>query len=90
MCKKGNFSLIPPELFFLWKQSQTLRSSRSHVQERGYGAALKAGIASSQGKYIIMGDADDSYDFSEVPNFVEKLRQGYDLVTVERFKGGNA
>src|SRR5262249_33715007 len=51
-----------------------------HVQERGYGAALKAGIASSRGKYIIMGDADDSYDFSEVPNFVEKLSQGYDLV----------
>jgi len=37
-----------------------------------------------------MGDVDDSYDFSEVPNCVEKLRQGYDLVTVERFKGGNA
>src|SRR6202040_3000911 len=59
-----------------------------HVQERGYGAALKAGIASSQGKYVIMGDADDSYDFSEVPNFVEKLRQGYDLVMGNRFKGG--
>ena len=59
-----------------------------HVQERGYGAALKAGIASSRGKYIIMGDADDSYDFSEVRNFVEKLSQGYDLVMGNRFKGG--
>jgi glycosyltransferase involved in cell wall biosynthesis len=58
------------------------------VQERGYGAALKAGIASSRGKYIIMGDADDSYDFSEVPNFVEKLCQGYDLVMGNRFRGG--
>ncbi|HXL25667.1 MAG TPA: glycosyltransferase family 2 protein, partial [Chthoniobacterales bacterium] len=38
-----------------------------HVSERGYGAALKAGIAASRGEYVIMGDADDSYDFSEVP-----------------------
>ena len=59
-----------------------------HVHERGYGAALKAGITASRGKYIIMGDADDSYDFGEVPNFVEKLRQGYDLVMGNRFKGG--
>jgi Glycosyl transferase family 2 len=59
-----------------------------HVQERGYGSALKAGIATSRGTYIIMGDADDSYDFGEVPNFVEKLRQGHDLVMGNRFKGG--
>lgn len=59
-----------------------------HVQERGYGAALKAGITTSRGSYIIMGDADDSYDFGEVPNFVEKLRRGYDLVMGNRFKGG--
>jgi glycosyltransferase involved in cell wall biosynthesis len=58
------------------------------VPERGYGAALKAGIAASRGKYVIMGDADDSYDFSEVPNFVEQLRQGYDLVMGNRFRGG--
>jgi glycosyltransferase involved in cell wall biosynthesis len=57
------------------------------VAERGYGAALKAGIAASQGSFIIMGDADDSYDFSEVPQFVEKLRQGYDLVMGNRFRG---
>src|SRR5277367_1660694 len=58
------------------------------VPERGYGAALKAGIAAARGTYIIMGDADDSYDFSEVPKFVEKLRQGNDLVMGNRFKGG--
>ena len=57
------------------------------VSERGYGAALKAGISASRGKHIIMGDADDSYDFSEIPNFVEKLRQGYDLVMGNRFRG---
>jgi len=59
-----------------------------HVSERGYGAALKAGIAASRGEYVIMGDADDSYDFSEVPNFVKQLRQGYDLVMGNRFRGG--
>ena len=58
------------------------------VAERGYGAALKMGINAARGQYIIMGDADDSYDFSEAPNFVEKLRQGYDLVMGNRFAGG--
>jgi glycosyltransferase involved in cell wall biosynthesis len=57
------------------------------VPARGYGAALKAGIAEARGEYVIMGDADDSYDFSEVPNFVAKLRQGYDLVMGNRFRG---
>jgi glycosyltransferase involved in cell wall biosynthesis len=59
-----------------------------HVPERGYGAALKAGIAAARGEFVIMGDADDSYDFSEVPNFVNQLRQGYDLVMGNRFRGG--
>jgi hypothetical protein len=59
-----------------------------HVAERGYGAALRAGIAASRGPYIIMGDADDSYDFTEVPRFVEKLREGYDVVMGNRFRGG--
>jgi glycosyltransferase involved in cell wall biosynthesis len=58
------------------------------VSERGYGAALKAGIAASRGEYVIMGDADDSYDFSEVPNFVSELRRGNDLVMGNRFRGG--
>src|ERR1700675_355159 len=58
------------------------------VSERGYGAALKAGIAASRGEFVIMGDADDSYDFSEVPNFVKQLRQGFALVMGNRFRGG--
>jgi glycosyltransferase involved in cell wall biosynthesis len=51
-----------------------------HASNKGYGHALMAGIASARGKYVIMGDCDDSYDFLEVPKFVEKLREGYDLV----------
>jgi glycosyltransferase involved in cell wall biosynthesis len=57
------------------------------VSERGYGAALRAGIAASCGPFIIMGDADDSYDFTDVPRFVEKLREGSDLVMGNRFRG---
>jgi hypothetical protein len=58
------------------------------VQRRGYGAALGAGIAAARGRYIIMGDADDSYDFSRLEAIVEKLRAGYPLVMGNRFKGG--
>ncbi|TWU57450.1 Undecaprenyl-phosphate 4-deoxy-4-formamido-L-arabinose transferase [Rubripirellula reticaptiva] len=50
------------------------------VVERGYGAALMHGIEAAHGKYVIMGDADDSYDFLEIPAFVERLREGFDLV----------
>ena len=59
-----------------------------HVAERGYGAALRAGIAATCGPFIIMGDADDSYDFTDVPRFVEKLREGFDVVMGNRFRGG--
>ena len=58
------------------------------VLEKGYGAALSGGIEAASGKYIIMGDADDSYDFANLDLFVEKLRQGYLLVMGNRFKGG--
>jgi glycosyltransferase involved in cell wall biosynthesis len=58
------------------------------VPERGYGAALRTGIAAAHGPFIIMGDADDSYDFTDVPRFVEKLREGYDVVMGNRFRGG--
>jgi glycosyltransferase involved in cell wall biosynthesis len=58
------------------------------VTQRGYGAALRTGIAAARGPYIIMGDADDSYDFTDVPRFVEKLREGYDVVMGNRFRGG--
>ncbi len=50
------------------------------VEERGYGNALMGGIAASRGRYVIMGDADDSYDFLEIPRFVERLRAGAELV----------
>ena len=58
------------------------------VQARGYGNALMGGIATARGKYIVMGDADDSYDFHEIPRFVEKLRQGCQLVQGCRFPSG--
>lgn len=59
-----------------------------HASERGYGAALLAGIGAARGTYVIMGDADDSYDFREIPRFVEKLRQGYELVQGCRLPSG--
>ncbi|MGQ0663472.1 MAG: glycosyltransferase family 2 protein [Pseudomonadota bacterium] len=58
------------------------------VAERGYGNALMSGIAAARGRFIIMGDADDSYDFSEIPKFVDKLRQGYELVQGCRLPSG--
>jgi glycosyltransferase involved in cell wall biosynthesis len=58
------------------------------VKERGYGSALMGGIAASRGRYVIMGDADESYDFLEIPNFVAKLREGYDLVQGCRLEWG--
>jgi glycosyltransferase involved in cell wall biosynthesis len=60
------------------------------VEERGYGAALIGGIRAARGHYVIMGDSDDSYDFSRLDQFVAKLREGYDLVMGNRFKGGIA
>jgi glycosyltransferase involved in cell wall biosynthesis len=59
-----------------------------HVAEKGYGSALRGGINAARGKYIIMGDADDSYDFTNLGPFLEKLRAGYELVMGNRFKGG--
>ena len=58
------------------------------VPKKGYGSALLGGILAAKGQYVIMGDADDSYDFSELDNFIEKLREGYALVMGNRFKGG--
>ncbi|MCA3389764.1 MAG: glycosyltransferase family 2 protein [Roseomonas sp.] len=60
------------------------------VPEKGYGAALIAGIAGARGRYVIMGDSDDSYDFSALDPFITKLRDGHDLVMGNRFKGGIA
>jgi hypothetical protein len=61
------------------------------IKERGYGSALRGGIAAARGAWVIMGDADDSYDFSSIEGFVEKFRQGYDLVMGCRLpRGGGA
>lgn len=60
------------------------------IPVKGYGAALIGGIAAAKGTYVIMGDADDSYDFSRLDAFVERLRAGDQLVMGNRFKGGIA
>jgi glycosyltransferase involved in cell wall biosynthesis len=57
------------------------------VAEPGYGAALQGGILAARGKYVVMGDADCSYDFGEVPRFLEQLEAGHDLVMGNRFSG---
>jgi glycosyltransferase involved in cell wall biosynthesis len=59
-----------------------------HVAERGYGSALMAGIAAARGRFVLMGDADESYDFLEIPAFIDKLRDGYDLVQGCRLPAG--
>lgn len=60
----------------------------AHISQKGYGSALAGGFKAARGKYIIMADADESYDLVNLMPFVEKLRQGYDLVMGNRFKGG--
>src|SRR5574343_2015588 len=60
------------------------------IPRKGYGSALMGAILAAKGKYVIMGDSDDSYDFSNLNPYMEKLRQGYDLVMGNRFKGGIA
>lgn len=58
------------------------------IPVRGYGAALIGGIRAARGRYVIMGDSDDSYDFSALDNFVTELRNGWQLVMGNRFQGG--
>ena len=61
-----------------------------NVPQKGYGNALQGGIAAAAGKYILMGDADQSYDFAHLPRFLDELRGGADLVMGNRFRGGIA
>jgi glycosyltransferase involved in cell wall biosynthesis len=72
--------------------SQTLAAAAGarviDVPVKGYGAALRAGIAAARGRFVIMGDADDSYDFTALDPFVAELRDGADLVIGNRFRGG--
>lgn len=57
------------------------------VAERGYGNAIMGGVAAAHGRYVLIGDADDSYDFGDLEPFVDKLREGHDLVMGNRFHG---
>jgi glycosyltransferase involved in cell wall biosynthesis len=59
-----------------------------HVEQRGYGNALRGGIQAARGTYVLMADSDDSYDFGHIFRFVEQLRRGADLVMGNRFRGG--
>jgi glycosyltransferase involved in cell wall biosynthesis len=59
-----------------------------NIEQKGYGSALKGGILAARGKYVLMADSDDSYDFSHAPRFVQQLRTGSDLVMGNRFQGG--
>ncbi|MBP1839516.1 glycosyltransferase family 2 protein [Formosa algae] len=68
--------------------AEQLQAQVVHVKEKGYGSALKGGIETANGTYIIMADADNSYDFSTLLPFIVQLRAGYDLVVGNRFKGG--
>jgi glycosyltransferase involved in cell wall biosynthesis len=68
--------------------AKSLKAEVVNAEQKGYGSALKAGIEAANGKYIIMGDADDSYDFNTLMLYVTELRSGKDLVMGNRFKGG--
>lgn len=57
------------------------------VEEKGYGKALIEGTKEAKGKYVIMGDADDSYNFLEIKDFIQKLEEGYDFVIGNRYQG---
>jgi glycosyltransferase involved in cell wall biosynthesis len=70
--------------------AESLGARVVHVKARGYGSALKGGFAAAKGKYILMGDADGSYDFGHLDRFLVKLDAGADLVMGNRFAGGIA
>lgn len=68
--------------------AQSLGARVVNVSEKGYGAALIGGIKDARGRFVVMGDSDDSYDFSSLEEFLRKLRAGYQLVMGNRFLGG--
>jgi glycosyltransferase involved in cell wall biosynthesis len=70
--------------------AESLGARVVHVRQRGYGSALQGGFAAARGRYILMGDADGSYDFAHLDRFLEKLDAGADLVMGNRFAGGIA
>lgn len=70
------------------KIARLLGANIIEVSQKGYGAALRGGISVAKYKYVLMGDADDSYDFSNISEFISKLDDGFDLVMGNRFQGG--
>ena len=68
--------------------AESMEARVVHVAAKGYGSALMGGIRAARGKYVIMADADDSYDLLELPRFLDKLREGYDMVQGCRLKAG--
>ncbi len=70
--------------------ARSLSARVIQVEQRGYGSALFHGCIAAKGEWIIMGDSDDSYNFSSLDQFVEKLKDGFDLVMGNRFLGGIA
>lgn len=68
--------------------AESLGARVVHAEVKGYGSALSIGCKEAHGKYVIIGDADDSYDFLHLMPFLEKLREGFDLVMGDRFRGG--
>lgn len=71
-------------------QAKAAGSRVVDVTEPGYGSALMGGIAAARGRFLVMGDADDSYDFGDVPKFVHQLRAGFDLVQGCRLPAGGS
>ncbi|GAG52856.1 unnamed protein product, partial [marine sediment metagenome] len=69
------------------KIAESLEARVVHQPLKGYGYALRKGIEEANGKYLIMGDSDNSYDFSDIFRFIKLLRNGYDLVMGTRKKG---
>lgn len=72
------------------KIARSMGAQVVEVENRGYGNAIMGGITASQGTYIIMADADGSYDFGDIPAFLKALRSGYEVVIGNRFLGGIA
>src|SRR5512138_1814329 len=68
--------------------ARSLGARVTDAPERGYGNALRHGIVAARGRYVVMADSDDSYALDALEPFVEKLREGYDLVMGNRFRGG--
>lgn len=69
------------------KIAKSLGARVINIEPKGYGNALRLGTQNAKGKFVIMGDSDDSYDFLNLENFIKELRNGYDLVVGNRYGG---